>query len=334
MRTTKANRSQKGQEVPSFTEDEARAYFEKLRWPNGAGCVHCGSVNVYLVGGKSHRPGLYECRDCREQFTVTTKSVMEDTHLKLSIWAKAFHLMCSSKKGVSALQLQRELGLGSYKTAWFLAHRIREAMRCAPLAGMLKGDVQVDETYIGPSRAGKRRGPNDPPRKHGRGTTKQPVLALVETSGKVHSLPIARIDGKTLRNAMRDCIDPSSRIITDELPAYPKAAAGFAGGHQTVNHSQGEYVRASDGLHTNTAESYFALLKRGLHGAFHHVSKKHLHRYCDEFSFRWNGRFLTDSERRNEAVQGGEGKRLMYKQPKLPPPPPPAPGEQLLPFPL
>src|SRR3954452_17523231 len=142
-------KSQKSQHVPDFTEDEARAYFERLRWPNGPGCVHCGSVDVYRVGGHSHRPGLIECRDCRKQFTVTVGSVMEDSHLPLATWAKAFHLIASSKKGMSALQLQRNLGLGSYRTAWFLAHRIREAMRCEPVAGMLKGQVQADEAYIG-----------------------------------------------------------------------------------------------------------------------------------------------------------------------------------------
>lgn len=139
-------KSQKGQQVPDFTEDEARVFFESRRWPNGPGCLHCGSTNVYHVGGSNHRPGLLKCRDCQEQFTVTVGTVMEDTHLPLATWAKAFDLICSSKKGMSALQLQRNLGIGSYRTAWFLAHRIREAMRCEPAAGMLKGDVQVDET--------------------------------------------------------------------------------------------------------------------------------------------------------------------------------------------
>src|SRR5258705_13780512 len=144
-------RTQKGQQVQNFTEDQARAYFERLRWPNGPCCVHCGSVNVYRLKGKSTRPGLLECREpqCRKQFTVTVNSVMEDSHLPLATWARAFHFMCTSKKGISALQLQRMLGLGSYRTAWFLAHRIREAMKCEPVAGMLKGTVEVDETYVG-----------------------------------------------------------------------------------------------------------------------------------------------------------------------------------------
>jgi transposase-like protein len=236
---------------------------------------------------------------------------MEDTHLPLSMWLRAFHFMASSKKGMSALQLQRNLGIGSYRTAWFLAHRIREAMRADPVAGMLKGDVQGDETYVG----GKpRKGHGQPRPKRGRGTNKQPVLVLVETDGKAHSEPIEKIDAASLKCAMQQCIDPSAAIVTDELPAYPKAAAGFTGGHFTVCHGAEQYV-SDDGRHTNTAESFFALLKRGHYGVFHQLSKKHLHRYCDEFTFRWNGRKLTDSERRDAAVMGAEGKRLFYKQP-------------------
>jgi transposase-like protein len=313
-------KSQKGQSVPNFTEDQARAYFEKLRWPNGPVCIWCGSVNVYRVGGKSHRPGLIECRDCREQFTVTVNSVLEDTHLPLSQWAKAFHLMCASKKGISALQLQRQLGLGSYRTAWFLAHRIREAMRCEPVAGMLKGQVQADETYVG----GKFRVGSGENRKS-QYENKTAVLALVETGGKAVSRPIESVDAKTLRSALNDVCDKSSQIVTDDHSAYPLATAIFDGGHQTVNHSQKEYSRKRvneagnvETITTNSAESFFSLLKRGVYGTFHHVSKQHLHRYCNEFDFRWNGRFVTDTERRDEAVKGAEGKRLMYKSPVAP----------------
>jgi transposase-like protein len=312
-KTIKANKTQKGQQVQNFTEDQARDYFEKLRWPNGPACVHCGSVNVYRLQGTSTRAGLLECRDCRQQFTVTVKSVMEDSHLPLATWARAFHFMCASKKGVSALQLQRTLGLGSYRTAWFLAHRIREAMRCEPMPALLTGAVQVDETYVGASRHGKLRRKNDPKRKRGRGTSKTPVLALIETDGSMHSQPIQRVDAKTLRSVMQERIDPDACIVSDEHPSYPLAAAVFPV-HETVKHKDDEYVNPR-GYTTNTAESYFALLKRGIHGSFHHVSKKHLHRYCDEFSFRWNGRKISDVERRNAAVRGAEGKRLMYKSP-------------------
>lgn len=308
-----ANRTQKGQAVPQFTEDQARAYFEKLRWPDGPACVHCGSVDVYRLEraeGAKHRAGLLECKDCRKQFTVTVGSVMEDTHLPLAVWAKAFHLICSSKKGISALQLQRNLELGSYRTAWHLAHRIRLAMKCQPVAGMLAGEVQADETYVG----GKPRPGSGEVRKKGRGTKKASVLVLVETDGKAVSKHVERLTSASLRAEMEAVIDPAATIVTDELPAYRRATQGFAGGHATVNHRSGQYVR-TDGRNTNTAESFFALLKRGHYGVFHQLSKKHLHRYCDEFSFRWNGRKLTDSERRDEAVKGAEGKRLFYKTP-------------------
>lgn len=311
-------KSQKGQQIPNLTEDEAREHIEKLRWPNGPVCPHCGSVSVYRMGGKSHRPGLLGCSDCRGHFTCTVGTVMEDSHLPLSTWVRAFHLMATSKKGMSALQLQRNLGIGSYRTAWFLAHRIREAMKCEPVAGMLKGEVQADETYVGADRhsKGKRSDPNKP-RKRGRGTDKTPVMVLVESGngGKAHSRPIERVDSKSLKAAMDERVHPSSAIVTDELRSYPAAVAGFEGGHYTVNHSAGEYVRKDDGRTTNTAESFFSLLKRGVYGTFHHISKKHLHRYCAEFDFRWNGRVLEDSERRDAAVKGAEGKRLMYRQP-------------------
>jgi transposase-like protein len=303
-------KSQKGQELPAmWAEEKSRTYFESRRWPNGPVCPHCDSLNVYRVGGDSHRAGLIECRDCRKQFTVTVNTVMEDSHLPLKVWAMAFHFMTTAKKGMSALQLQRNLGIGSYRTAWFLAHRIREAMRCEPIKGMLKGDVQIDETYVGSIPPSKHHQKGD--RKRGRGTNKIPVLALVETSGNAHAQPIDHVDGKTLGAAMRAIVADSARIVTDELPAYRKPAAEFDGGHATVNHGQGEYVR--DGLHTNSAEAYFALLKRGIHGSFHHVSRKHLHRYCNEFSFRWGRKSLEDTERRDAAVDGAQGRRLTYR---------------------
>lgn len=311
-------KTQKGQNVVNFTEDQARDYFENLRWPNGPACVECGSVEVYKLKGKSTRPGLLKCRSCKKQFTVTVGSVMEDSHLSLSTWARAFHFMCASKKGVSALQLQRTLGLGSYRTAWFLAHRIREAMRCEPVAGMLKGQIQADETYVGGKYQAKTSEGHSGPF-----ANKTPVLALVETNGKVRSKPLAQVTSATLREALQEACDPSAQIVTDEHSAYPTATAIFAGGHETVNHSKEEYSRQQfnnktgevETITTNTVEAFFALLKRGVYGTFHHVSKQHLHRYCNEFDFRWNGRELSDIERRDAAMKGAEGKRLMYKTP-------------------
>jgi transposase-like protein len=302
-------KTQKGQEAPSFNEDEARAYFEKRRWPNGPACVHCGSVDCFRLEGKATRPGLLKCRDCKGQFTVTVGTVMEDSHLPLAKWAIAFHLMVSSKKGVSALQLQRNLGLGSYRTAWHLAHRIREAMKCEPMAAKLKGIVEVDETYIG----GKPRRNHGQPGITGRGTKKIPVVALVERGGGVRAKPVRRCDALNLKWAIREHVAKSSTIITDDWRSYRGIGKEFDGGHHVVNHTAGEYVRGDK--YTNTAESFFALLKRGVHGTFHHVSEKHLFRYCNEFSFRWGGRELTDTARRDLAVKGAEGKRLMYKSP-------------------
>ena len=304
-----ANKSQKGQAVPNWSEDQAREYFESRRWPNGPACVHCGSVNVYRMQGESFRPGLLRCRDCEGQFSVTVGTVMEDSHLPLSVWAKAFHFMTTAKKGMSALQLQRNLGLGSYRTAWFLAHRVREAMRVEPVRGLLKGTVEVDEAYVG----GKPR-PGTGFHKRGRGTKKAPVVVLVERGGNAHARHMPKITAAGLKGAIVEMVDKSATINTDDYRLYRGIGEKFAGGHKTVNHSIEEYV-GKDGQHTNTAESFFALLKRGVYGTFHHVSKQHLHRYCNEFCFRWNGRELMDSERRDQAVKGVEGKRLMYKTP-------------------
>lgn len=307
-------KSQKGQQVPDMSEAEAREYIERLLWPDGKPiCRHCGSANAYKMQGKSCRPGLCRCRDCKKQFTVTVGTIFEDTHIKLSLWVKAIHLLCSSKKGMSALQLQRNLGIGSYRTAWFMSHRIRWAMRCEPLAGMLTEKVEADETYVG----GK-------PRKGEGPKPKAPVMVLVESrpGGRAHAAPIANTDAKTFRAMLVSAVQQSASIITDEHGAYPLATASFAG-HYTVNHSAGEYStkrfnpdnKTVETITTNTAESYFSLLKRGIIGTFHKVSKKHLFRYCDEFSFRWNGRTQTDVERRESAIKAVDGKRLMYRQP-------------------
>jgi transposase-like protein len=317
-------RTQKGQQVLDFTEDEARAYFERLRWPEGPFCLGCGSVGVYRVGGTAARPGLFECRDCRNQFTVTTNSVMHDTHLPLATWAKAFHLMCSAKKGVSALQLQRNLGLGSYRTAWHLAHRIREAMKCEPVAGMLgRGGkaVEVDEVFLGPQNK----------RSTARRNNKKVVVALIERDGKAAVPAVANISGKTLKSVVRAHCDRDAKIYTDGYWSYRGLGNEFAS-HETVNHGKHEYARGD--VHVNNCESFFGLMRRGIIGSFHHISAEHAHRYAAEFCFRWNGRKLTDAERRDEAVRNAEGKRLPLKPLKTPKTPPTPPGYQFPPFPL
>jgi transposase-like protein len=261
---------------------------------------------VIRLQGKSTRLGTLKCRDCRKPFTVKVGTIMESSHLSYRQWAIAFHMICSSKKGYSAKQLQRNLKIKSYKPAWHMAHRIRHAMSTGPLAELLAGTVEVDETYVG----GKPRRGDGKLHKRGRGTSKAPVVALVSRGGNVRTRVVTSVDAKTLKAAIRENVSPSAQIMTDELPAYNKAAKGFDGGHLTVNHGLGEYSR--DGVNTNTAESFFALLKRGVYGTFHSVSKQHLHRYCDEFSFRWNQRDVTDGERTDAAIRGAEGKRLTY----------------------
>lgn len=304
-------------EVSKFTEEQAREYIENILWPHGPVCPHCGHKGAWAIHGESHRPGLYKCKSkkCREPFTVTVGTVMHSSHITIRQWVVAFHLICSSKKGISALQLKRNLGLGCYQSAWHLAHRIRLAMNEDPLLKLLHGVVEVDETYIGGKPRKESRGESEslrPKSKRGRGTSKVPVLALLERNGNVVSLPIERVNAKTLKGTIKEVCHEDSCIMTDEWPAYRGIGKEFAGGHEVVKHAEGEFVKGN--ASTNTAESYFALLKRGVHGAFHHVSKNHLHRYCDEFSFRWNHRKTDDGERTAAAIRGSDGKRLMYKQ--------------------
>ncbi|MEI9991335.1 MAG: IS1595 family transposase [Rhizomicrobium sp.] len=299
-------------EISKLSEDEARATLERIRWAKGVVCPHCGRVDGHTkLQGKKHRKGVWKCNDgCAQQFSVTVGTVMEGSHLPIRTWLMAFSILCSAKKGVSALQLQRQLGLGSYRTAWHLCHRIRYAMSQNPLKGLLEGVVMVDETYVGGNpRNQHKRGEG----KTGRGTDKQPVVALVERGGRVRSWPIANITAATLQGAIRDNVDPSASIQTDQLPSYKGVGKWFEGGHESVNHSKFEYARGS--VSTNEVESYFALLKRGITGSFHSVSKQHLHRYCDEFSFRWNERKVSDADRTAKALKLIEGKRLMYKDP-------------------
>lgn len=292
-------------DVARLTEEEARTILENIRWPNGPVCPHCGSDNATRLEAKSQkvRDGLLQCNACRQQFTVTVGTVMHRSHITLRQWMQAFHSMCSHKKGVSALQLQRNLGLKSYKSAWHLAHRVRFAMRAMPFKAALKGTVEVDETYIGgKSRLGRR----------GRGSErKTPVVALVERGGRIRTRPVERVSAKALKTAIRQNVRKDARIMTDDFSSYHGLEQEFRGGHEIVNHGEREYARGD--VHVNSAESFFALLKRGVHGTFHHVSKQHLHRYCDEFGFRWDHRKATDGERTVAAIQRAEGKQLPYR---------------------
>ena len=299
-------------QIARMTEDEARAYLEEIRWPNGPVCPHCGALDATRLNGTAHRPGVLKCNACLEQFTVTVGSIFESSHIPLPKWVLAFHLLCSSKKGISSLQLQRELGLGSYRTALFMTHRIREAMS-GPLEKALKGTVEMDETYVG----GKPRPGDGKVHKRGRGTSKTPVVAVVERKGKSRSEPVERVDTKTLKVIADKSVDETATLMTDEFRSYRGVGRKFSGGHGVVSHGTGEYVRYAEGgvpIHTNTAESFFALLKRGHYGVYHRMSQKHLSRYCDEFSFRWDHRHATDGSRTVAALAGAAGKRLTYRQ--------------------
>jgi transposase-like protein len=289
-------------------EDAAREHIEAQRWPDGPTCPHCGcSERIGKLEGKAHRKGVYQCGDCREQFTVTVGTLMESSHIPMHKWVLAFHLMGASKKGISALQMQRMLGLGSYRSAWFLCHRIREAMRDTtetPMGGQNKV-VEVDETYVG----GKARN-----RKH-KVPNKEAVVALVERDGKVRSFHVATVTSGTLRPIIKAHVDRATYMMTDDSPIYPSATQGM-GGHGSVNHSAEEYVRATF-WHTNTVEGYFSLLKRAVYGTFHHVSPAHLHRYAAEADFKYNHRIklgYDDDARALIALKGIEGKRLTYRR--------------------
>lgn len=298
--------------LPRFTDDNAaREHLEALRWPNGAICPHCGGTerNVRLQGA-SHRPGLWFCGDCRTQFTVTVGTVFERSKVPLHKWVLATHLICSSKKGMSAHQLHRTLGV-TYKTAWFMSHRIREAMGEVP-TGPIGGEgqtVEVDETYWG----------NKKPRGHfgkrgAGGHHQMKIVTLVERGGKARSFHFSAITGGVLRETLKRNIDKASTINTDEASVYTNLNRHFAG-HETVQHRRYEYSRGN--VTTNTVEGYFSVLKRGLVGTFHHVGEQHLHRYVREFDFRYNTRSalgVEDCERADLALKGISGKRLTYKR--------------------
>jgi transposase-like protein len=303
--------------LPIFNdEDTAREFLESKIWANGVRCPHCKNEGAYKLTPKADsktpvRKGVWKCKACRKQFTVTVGTIFEDSRIPLSKWFLAIHFMCASKKGVSAHQLHRELKI-TYKSAWFMAHRIRFAMAEQPLATMLSGTVEVDETYIG----GKAKNMHASVRREkikGRGVVaKAPVVTLVERAGRVRSQHMPTVTQHNLRAAMRECVDPRANICSDESALYNGVNEEFAS-HETVNHHKGEYVR--DAAHVNTSESFHALLKRGVHGVYHHWSQQHLHRYLSEFDFRFNARKMKDGERTLEALKGVKGKRLMYRDP-------------------
>lgn len=293
---------------PRFHDEKiAIEYVESIIWPHGVICPHCsGTDKIYVLKGKTDRMGSKKCGECKKKFTVKVGTVFEDSHVDMHIWLQAAYLMATSKKGVSSHQLHRMLGV-TYKTAWFMTHRLREAMRVLkiePMGGEGK-TVEADETYIG------NKGKHKP---GARGWShKEKVFSLVERGGKVSSQHVQRVNAKTLRPIMQEQIAAETRLITDDARQYISLGKDFAE-HHSVNHSIGEYVHGD--IHSNTIENYFSIFKRGMTGVYQHCSAKHLKRYLAEFDFRYNtreGLEFNDTLRTENVISGIKGKRLLYR---------------------
>jgi len=297
------------------TEERAIAYFEAIRWPDGPVCPHCENAEqgthwkISTAKRGAVRAGLWQCGACKKQFRVTVGTIFESSHIPLHQWLIAWFIIAGAKKGVSALQMQRHLGLGSYRSAWFLCHRIREAMKDPIFQDKLSGVIEVDETYVG----GKVRTGYGKPGRPGKDSNKVPVVSLVERNGDKRSMVVDRVTCANLTSAIVENVAPHSVVCTDSAGCYKQVPAKYH--RQSVNHGVGEYGRRLDVMtvHTNTVESSFSLLKRGIVGSFHSVSRKHLHRYLGEFDFRWNHRKTSDGERCVAGLKKCAGKRLTYK---------------------
>jgi transposase-like protein len=299
---------------PAFTDEtKAREFLEASRWPDGPVCPFCGQMDtVKPLEGKSMGPGWFHCSDCRDKFTVRVGTLYERSHIPLHKWLMATHLIVSSKKGMSALQIGRMLGI-TYKSAWFMCHRIREAWAPSTPRGSLGGKgkiVEADESYFG----GKEKNKHVGKRKKGNigGQGKAVVFALVERDGESRSFHIANVTGKTLRPIIRKHVSRKSSLMTDQGGQYFHVGKEFDR-HETVNHGADEYVRGD--AHTNTAECRFSLMKRAVFGTHHSISEAHLERYLNEWDFKWNTRKMKDGERAATALKGIEGKRLTYRIP-------------------
>lgn len=305
------------------SDDTAREYLEAIRWPNGPVCPHCKNADQAkiwkLEANKKAkiRPGLYQCKECAKQFTVMVGTIFTDSHIPLRKWLIAWYMICNAKKGVSALQIQRALGLGSYRTAWMMMHKIRHAMADPVFNQPLSGELEADEMYYGPKPKKDKDGKLIE-KGYRKNSSKIPILALVQRDGGVRTQVVAAVNNHNIRKFFQTHAHRQSTLNTDESNPYVPIGRGFPK-HNTVVHRRKEYQRVNpDGsiASTNTVESFFSLLRRGLNGSFHHVSKEHLFRYCDEFAFRWNFRKATDGERFVAGLKQTEGKRLTYKQPR------------------
>ena len=290
-------------------ETAAFAFVETRLWPKGPVCPRCGAMErIGKLAGKSTRQGVYKCYECRKPFTVRIGTIFEDSHVALHLWLQAIYLVAASKKGISANQLHRTLGV-TLKTAWFMGHRIREAMTDARLDKLgdvgSSGIVEADETYFGKTKG------------MGSGAhykQKQQVVALVERKGRVRAFHVPTINAESLKSILHSQIAQDARLMTDGAGMYKKLGQHFAS-HETVDHAAGEYARGD--VTTNTVEGFFGILKMGIGGIFQHVSPQHLHRYVSEFEFRYNNRValkVNDKERADNLLSGIVGKRLTYQQ--------------------
>ena len=291
-----------------FFQDEETAYakLESIVWPNGATCPHCGGTDrMRRMGGTATRPGLYKCYACRKQSRVTVGTVFESSHVKLHVWLQAMYLMCSSKKGISSNQLARTLGV-TVKTAWFMSHRLREAMASGvglPPMGGEGAVVEIDETFIGQKDVPKQRGY----------AHKHAVLTLVERGKGSRSFHVDGTAAADVLPIIQANVDPKTQVMTDEAGQYAGLKKSFAG-HDFVRHGAGEYGRGV--VHTNTVEGFYSVFKRGMKGVYQHCSEKHLHRYVAEFDFRYSNRVklgVGDAERAAILVRATAGRRLMYR---------------------
>jgi transposase-like protein len=314
-----------GQAELFINEEKARAFFEAKRWPDGPVCPHCGEVdNAYKLAGKTTRKGLYKCAGCREKFTVTMRSIFEDSHIPLHKWFYAIHLMCASKKGMSAHQFHRmsETFYGkkvSYRTAWFMFHRIRFAMSQHPLADKLFGIVEMDETYVG----GKIRNRQPLAVKPGVRAQdrvnfyakKAAVFSVLQRDGNVRSRHVERVTSENLKPMIDSMVAEDAHVMTDSSTVLFGALKGRR--HDQVNHRNDEYVRRENGvcITTNGIEGFFATLKRGINGTYHHVGRSYLQQYLNEFDFRYNSRKVSDGERTALALEATNGKRMLLNKP-------------------
>jgi transposase-like protein len=296
--------------LAAVDEISAAEFLEAQRWGVSPCCPRCGDMDVYkmMSGETRNKDFRWRCRGCKTMFTVRTGTVLEETRLPLRVWVYAIWKAASSKKGLAALQLSREMEI-THKSALFVLRRIRHGLSevCSP---KLTGTVEIDEVYIGgrPRYKGQS--------KSGRGTKKTPVVGIVQRQGDVRFKAMERLTALNAADFIEENVDHSCRIITDELPAYKalNLSQYFAGGHESVKHSAKEYVRAGTDIHSNSIEGVFSLIQRGIMGTFHSVSRKHLPNYLNEFQFRWNTRKIDDGERVSRVVKALVGKRLEYRE--------------------